>query len=89
MTFFPFYLDHGAADEGQQAAHSGADGSQQDVVALARRAAGGRQAAKPLSRCAAGGPLRTALHDRPGRLRAGGAGELRAAFTPCPTGGLL
>lgn len=73
--FFWFLLDHGVTDEGQQAAHSGADGSQSDIIPLARRAAGGRQAAEPLPRRAAGGPLRTPLHDRPGRLWTGSAGE--------------
>lgn len=47
--FISLYLDHGATGERQQAAHSGANSSQSDVITLARRAAGGRQAAKPLS----------------------------------------
>lgn len=60
--------DHGVADEGEQTAHTGAHGGQSDVVSLPRCAAGGRQAAEPLPRRPAGGPLRTALHDRPRRL---------------------
>lgn len=66
--------DHGAVDEGQQAAHPGAHGCQPDVVPLARRAAGGRQAAEPVPRRPAGGPLRPPLHDRPGRLGEGSPG---------------
>lgn len=62
--------DHGAAGEGQQAAHPGAHGRQPDVIALTRRAAGGRPAAESLSGRPAGGPLRSPLHDRPGRLGA-------------------
>lgn len=61
-------LDHGIADEGEQTAHPGAHSRQSDIVSLPRCAAGGRQAAEPLSRCPAGGPLRTPLHDRPCRL---------------------
>lgn len=60
--------DHGVADEGEQTAHTGAHGGQSDVVSLPRCAAGGRQAAEPLPRRPAGGPLRPTLHDRSRRL---------------------
>lgn len=62
------FSDHGIVDEGQQAAHPGANSCQSDVISLSCRAAGCRQAAEPVSRRAAGGPLRTPLHDRPRRL---------------------
>ena len=66
--------DHGTADEGEQTAHPGAHGRQPDVVPLPRCAAGGRQAAEPLPRRPAGGPLRAPLHDRPRWLRTSSTG---------------
>lgn len=75
------FSDHGAADEGQQAAHPGADSRQPDVLSLPRCPAGSREAAEPESRPPAGGALRPPLYDRPRRLRASGTGE----WMPPPT----
>lgn len=63
------FSDHGVANEGQQAAHAGANSGQSNVISLPRCAPGGREAAEPLSRRPAGGPLRSSLHDRPRWLR--------------------
>lgn len=80
------FSDHGIADEGQQAAHAGANSRQSDVVSLPRSAAGGRQAAEPVSRRPAGGPLRAALHDRPRRLRTSSTGVcISREVLKCPT----
>lgn len=67
LFFLMFFclLDHGVVNEGEQAEDSGADGGQSDILTLSCCPPGGRAAAEPMQRRPAGGPLRSALYDRP------------------------
>lgn len=73
--------DHAAPHQRQPAAHAGAHGRQQDVVALPRRAAGRRAAAAPRLGLGRGSAHREAVHGGPGGL---GARVPGAVPTPPP-----